>query len=499
MILFKNNTSPQTKLVVSFILIVLLHIIFKLVYLDYSCFWYDETFGLHYSLQDWGLIKHTSEWDLNAPLYYYFLWLWRHFFGISEYAIRFSSVLFSAFSAGMLYVFSYKFFNKTTALIALLIYTSSNEIFFYSHEARCYSILFFLTLSSSYFYFNLLEKKSVSSIILLGIINFLLVYTHYITGLILVFQVLLLLIFYNKAVFKRVSIAFGITFLLVCWRFTKKTILLILNHEKSPWMTKATFEDLKNTIYSLFNTQQIFFFYLILMAAILIIKFTNYQISHLSPALSEGKGVSSLREDGRWVRFLYLLLSSVGTILICFAIGTITPFFSKRYVVFAIPFICILIGFIVSSLNNRSQRYMATALICLISLYSFSKIDFRTPKHMNYRDAMVFIKQEKTPSTLILIQTRDMRDLFAYYYDISFFMDYYNTEIDLNKQHIYTISGADDLKTIDFTKYDKVILTQTFVKLDETNENFLKSIASHYKTRTLVKEYENIDIIIFSK
>ena len=121
-----KDISQQQKLVGSFLLIVILHIIFKSFFLDYSCFLYDETFSLFYSLQDWGLIKHTSEWDIVPPLYYYVLWIWRHLFGISEFAIRFSSVLFSSVAAGVLFLFTQKHFGKIAAIAALLFYTASN-------------------------------------------------------------------------------------------------------------------------------------------------------------------------------------------------------------------------------------------------------------------------------------------------------------------------------------------------------------------------------------
>lgn len=480
---FLSNISQQTKLVGSFILIIILHIVFKLLFLDYSCFWYDETFGLYYSQQDWGLIKHTSEWDLNPPLYYYFLWIWRNLFGISEFAIRFSSVLFSSLAGGILYIFSLKNFNKTTALIALLIYTSSNEIFFYSHEARCYSILFFLTLSSSYFYFNLIEKKGISSIVLLGIFNFFLIYTHYLTGLILAFQALLVLIFYNKQFAKRIGVAFLITCVLSFWRFTKKTILLIFNHEKNFWLPKASLYNLKTTLYDFFNSRDIFLFYLILITATSIIIF-----------VSKPKFVF---KSNSVIKLLYILLCGVGTIIICYAIGVITPIFTKRYVIYAFPFICILIGLIVSRISNHKLKYIAAGLVCLMSLYSFTKIDFHTPKHMNYRDAMVYIKKEKTEGAVTLIQTKDMGALFAYYYDRNIFIDYKNLESDLNKNGIYLIYGAETLKTIDFTKYDKVILTQTFVKADSANNAFLKEIAAHYQNQTTTTSYQGIVINVF--
>ena len=481
---FLKNISQQTKLVGVFLLIVLLHIIFKSYLLTYSSFWYDETFGLFYSQQDWGLIKHTSEWDINAPLYYYFLWIWRNLFGISEFSIRFSSVLFSSLAAGMIYIFSTKYFNKTTAFIALLIYTSSNEMFFYAHEARCYSIIFFLTICSSYFYFNLLTKKSISSVILLGVINFLLVYTHYLTGLILGFQVLLALCFFNKPFAKQIGIAYLITFLLMFWRFSKKTILLLLNGKKVFWLAKPTFYDLKNVVYDFFNGKEIFFAYLFLIIALLVVFIISKQRSHLKEFII--------------IKPVYILLCSVGIILFLFATSTITPLFTKRYVVYAIPFMCILIGLIVGKIANNKLKYITTGVICLISVYSFSKIDFRTPKPMNYRDAIVFIKKEKTPNTAVLIESRDMRDLFNYYYDRTIFSDLKNMNAKMSENSIYAISDTEDLKGIDFTKYSKIILTQSFVLAGPENDNLIKTISAHYKTQTSNTNYAGVTIFVFS-
>ena len=117
---------------------------------------------------------------------------------------------------------------------------------------------------------------------------------------------------------------------------------------------------------------------------------------------------------------------------------------------------------------------------------------------MNYRDAMVFIKKEKTSKTITLVQTKDMGALFAYYYDRNIFTDYKNVEADLNKNGIYLIYGAETLKSIDFTKYDKVILTQTFVQQNKENEAFLYEIAAHYKKCTFVNDYEGIGITVFN-
>jgi hypothetical protein len=290
-------------------------------------------------------------------------------------------------------------------------------------------------------------------------------------------------VFYNKEFAKQIGIAFFITLLLAFWRFTKKTILLIFNHEKSFWLTKPTFYDLKSTVYDFFNGKEIFFFYLILIFTVFIIIYFNK---------------STLLKEFITIKPLYIILCSIGVISICFAISSITPIFTKRYVVYALPFMCILIGFITSAINNAKLKYTAIGLICIMSIYSFSKIDFHTIKPMDYKNAMVFVKKEQTPNTAILVESRDVRDLFNYYYDKTIFTDLKNMNEKLQSNSIFIVSNAGDVKAIDFTKYSKVILTQTFVKQGAENDSLLKAISTNYKTETANKNYKGVDILVFS-
>ncbi|MBK7667101.1 MAG: glycosyltransferase family 39 protein [Sphingobacteriaceae bacterium] len=126
-------------------------------------------------------------------MYYYCLWVWAKIFGISEFGIRFLSVLFSSISVCLLYSFLKKHFNLVTAISAALLFSFHNFSYEYSHEARCYSLVVLLVLISTICFFNLIEKRTYLSIFYLGLVNFLIVYTHYIAGLVLVFQLIFLI------------------------------------------------------------------------------------------------------------------------------------------------------------------------------------------------------------------------------------------------------------------------------------------------------------------
>lgn len=473
---------PAAPTLILFILISAVHLFFKSLFLDHSGFWYDETFGLFYSQQDWGLIKHTSEWDLNPPMYYYFLHIWQNLFGISEYAIRFSSVLFSSLSAGMLFIFAARHFNQVTAWVALLLFTASHEIFFYAHEARCYSLVLFLALSSSYIFFELMKRKSLALSVLLGVVNFLLIYAHYLTGLLLLTQLAITVFVNKKDFYRRATIAFGTLALLACWRFTKKTLLLIFNHEKSFWLEAPTFADLKNAFFDFFNGKTIFIFYLILIAATLI--YFAISKKHRSFLLNNKFSLA------------YLFLCGIGSILVCFAVSFGMPVFLKRYLLFATPFIYILIAFLVSGLPLLF-RNISLGLVALASFWAFSLIDLRTPKHMDYREAMLFIKNIKSDDTAVLVETRDMAALFAYYYDRKIFTDHINLHRRLNENTIFPVSTAADLRQVDITKFNRVILTQTFDYMNPGSKELQTAISARFPKQLVIAQYEGVNIRVF--
>ena len=193
---FSNNSQKITnRLWLYFFIIVLVNILFKIIQLGLSSFWYDEIVSVESASLDFGHIKHVSEWDNNPPFYYYCLSVWIKLFNDSEFCVRLLSVIFSSLSAGVIFLLANKFFNKITAIVVSFLYLSSNFLYFYSHEARAYTLISLLVLVSSYLFLNFRENNSWKHLIFLGIINFLITYTHYIAGLVVVFEVLLMLFY----------------------------------------------------------------------------------------------------------------------------------------------------------------------------------------------------------------------------------------------------------------------------------------------------------------
>jgi uncharacterized membrane protein len=94
----------------------------------------------------------------NSPFYYLLLHIWMDIFGLSDFSIRFFSVIFSTLIIGLTYLFGKRFFDVRTGLIAASIVAIEPFFIAYSHQARNYSLTFFLTLLATYFFLQIIEN-----------------------------------------------------------------------------------------------------------------------------------------------------------------------------------------------------------------------------------------------------------------------------------------------------------------------------------------------------
>ena len=96
----------------------------------------------------------------NSPFYYLLVHNWMDVFGMSDFAVRLFSVVFSVLIIGLTFLFARRFFDDKTALIASAIVAIEPFFIAYSHQARNYSLTFFLTLLETYFFLQIIENKA---------------------------------------------------------------------------------------------------------------------------------------------------------------------------------------------------------------------------------------------------------------------------------------------------------------------------------------------------
>lgn len=460
-----------------FLLIVSVNIILKLYYADINPFWYDEIISVKNTLLDFGHIKHEAEWDNNPPFYYYCLWVWHKLFPISEFNSRLLSVIFISVSIGLVFVFAQKHFNTKTAFLTVILLSLSNFLTFYAQEARAYSLVLLLVLVSTILFFKYLKTPSIPKLIILSLVNFLIIYTHYIAGIVLMVQYLVILCFFRNHVKNYFTIQSVILIILVLVRFTKKQFLNILNfnNKKDFWLKPAKFDDLVSAVSELFFNP--------ITAIVFTIIFFIFIFNYYKSSVDDNYKVK-----------LYCLLLGFGSVLVLFTIGTYKSVFLPRYLIFCIPFAAL----IVVHQFTLYYKYGWGALITLICIQLFS-CRLAKSKGQDYKSVANVIKVFKKSEDAVIINTRDNLLLFVYYYNKNYFVKYKNLDSICAVENIYGINDTSQLKAITIHSNSKVFLLQSFHNLSNI-ENILKeNIGLHFKQIYSSTSFKGVEFSIFKK
>lgn len=96
----------------------------------------------------------------NSPFYYLLLHIWMEIFGLSDFSARIPSVIFGVLIIGATYMFGRRFFSSNTGLIAAAIVAIEPFFIGCSHQARNYSLTFYLGLLATYFFLQIIENQS---------------------------------------------------------------------------------------------------------------------------------------------------------------------------------------------------------------------------------------------------------------------------------------------------------------------------------------------------
>ncbi len=157
----------------------------------------------------------------NSPFYYVILHNWINLFGISDYSIRFLSVLFSCLTIILLFFFVKEHF-KNLQLAILACFLMAIEPFFiaYSQQARNYSLSFFLTLLATHIFLKIIknEENNVKQNGLYwfyGILSAMCLLSHFLTATVFMAHGLYVLLFVRKSrpwILLPISLSIGALF-----------------------------------------------------------------------------------------------------------------------------------------------------------------------------------------------------------------------------------------------------------------------------------------------
>ena len=88
--------------------------------------------------------------NVHLPAYFFFMHYWMDLVGNSEWILRFPSVILGACAVLMLFFLGKELFGTFTGFVSALLMSLAPEQIYFSQQARMYSLLVLLAISSTY-------------------------------------------------------------------------------------------------------------------------------------------------------------------------------------------------------------------------------------------------------------------------------------------------------------------------------------------------------------
>ncbi len=172
--------------------------------------WYDEAFSAEIVSNSYTELYKLSALDVHPPLYYFVLKTFTLFFGNSEVALRFPSIIFgTALIILTYYLVVYMTANINRALFAAIVIATNPFLVIYSREARSYAMLAFLTVLAFFLVIRALRENKYYAV---SVVLPLLFLTHYISVFVILIYAIMLLIHDKKTLFYLLPLALIILF-----------------------------------------------------------------------------------------------------------------------------------------------------------------------------------------------------------------------------------------------------------------------------------------------
>jgi uncharacterized membrane protein len=470
--------------IVYYAIILLLLSSIRFYNIDVAGIWLDEAHSIFQAHKNIGVIINDSAKDQNPPLYFILLHYWIKLFGSSVTAVRGLSCIFNILTVPLIFLLARKNINIITALFASLVFIFSDIQLYYAQEARVFSLVGLLCISSFIIFENLRKNTNINwkAIILLAIINSLMLYAHYISVFIIIAQILVALVFIkvNPNHFKQLIIS-GVVALVLFSPWLGK-VLLNIPEAGNFWLTKPNFGNIKGIFISFSGNKLITVIYMVIIA-------TGFYFSFNKHAHSEEK-------ENKKYAFTILMSWTFLPIVITYIIAYFTPVFLIRYLLYSSIGLFLLIGFIISSYPIK--EFYKLIIIAGIVLLNATTIKFGQTKGENWLAAVNKVKEKKNSECSILLSAYYTNTAFSYYYYGDENVQYNNPTGQLKNDNIYCIDKLDNNLCTELNLKKQVIAVQSH-QIDADPVNTVISTLSKSYTLTESFDFENIKVSVFKK
>ena len=469
--------TNQTRWILGILVLIKLSI--GLLFITHHSIDLDEPFSIFHAQNNLGDLFGIFKNENNPPLHFLFLHFWEQAFGISPFAVRSLSLIFSILTVVVLFKIGLKFFSQQIAIFTCLFFIFSDFHHYYGLEARTYSLLVF---EYSILIYLLLKpiltpkENTWKTFLALGIVNIALFYTHYISLLIFLSEGFLVFVFIRNFNWKNLLLTIGITLIgILPWIST--FVSRASNVTKAgTWLSQATYTELYGFLNKFLNNKYVFAFVLFLGVL--------YLLTHLTQSKNNRK------DSGK----IYFALSSLFILpyLSAFILSRleIAEVYYDRYLFFLTLPLFFGLSYFFLSVQRYSIFALTSILIGFIACFNYTPENNRETDHV-----VAFVKNQKVNNIV----------LFPNYYDLNF-MYHFNQEqfkdvhfrVHLNESDIYPMNVVQELK--DLPLKGKIALVDADFNFLQPNQHVQQwFLGNGYQLISSKKFKGNFTVSIFTK
>jgi len=462
--------------------------IFKLIYLDARSLANDEPFSVyHAQMSVCEIIKEITKGN-NPPLFELLLHYWINIFGISEYSVRFLPALCSALAGILVFGIGKKNHSFSLGITAFLLFTFSDAVTLYAHTARAYSLLLFLCCLGFYLVLELLKSPSILRLLSLGAVNALMIYTHYMSPFILFAQGLTVLLSVKpkeKAfLFFLYSVGLTIVFSLPLMSVFLRQV--ITSSVQGTWVKAPSgWLSIHYMLWRFFNAPLSSIMILLLLLATVIYGSVNMKKLHFTS-------------------FTKAIVCWSSMLLFIFLLSFTVPLFIRRYVLFTVPAICLLLPACIAYLFKKKPKLKFISLGVIVLVVAVSTHPNKdNDRHL--REMVSYVKGLKKELTKddIVVFSPSFDDMGICYYYARDVFEHYSIEGGIKKnmyayfeqEKIYPVSNINQLPLSALDKCHELI----FMNGNTGTSHILAYLKKHFNIVSQKHFHEVHEVYVFVK
>jgi hypothetical protein len=315
----------------------------RFVYRAGAPLWLDEVWtGMIASQRSFSGFVRQCYLDVNAPLYYLVVWLWRPLGGLSNAGLRLPSAIFASLAPLIALAPTRRIPLSVRAIWAALL-ACWLPAFIFATEARCYALLLFLAVANTLSFAEILRSPRIGAVAVWAALSSLLILTHYFATPLVACQGLVFLIIWRGQALKAwpALAAFIPSFAEMAWH---AAILRSFARATPMDSSSLRLQDMLDTVqFLLGGAPVIWILALCLLIGVLMLRLRG------ETTLS-GRSIFEGDDRGPWI----VAATSVGSVILCIAVYQIClaaswarPMLVMRYFTAAAPGVLLALALLV--------------------------------------------------------------------------------------------------------------------------------------------------------